>query len=124
MAKPIIEFKEEPPVLLTCKEEREIQLTVRPNCPGDCQVVLSMIFTSCSFQDGQQQVTEIVTAQAMDDRLECTFKVKMTCDEPDTYFTLLFAHAINAEGEKSYRKPIEAEIECQASIVNNNPTQV
>lgn len=113
MAKPIVEFTQEPPLRLDNLEAKEVTLSVRPGAEGDCAVTLSIFLPDCCFENGEHQVTQTITALNEEDRLDCTFLVKMLSDSPDTYFTLLFAQAVNAAQEKSYRKPIELEIDCQ-----------
>lgn len=110
MSRPIVDFKHTPPVHLSTTEDKEVVIMVHPNCPGACEVTLSINYMECSFPNGEQQISQIVQSVGLDDVLECKFLLRMQTTTPGNHFTLLFAFAVNAEGEKSYRKPIELEI--------------
>ncbi|MCB0706976.1 MAG: hypothetical protein KDC34_16790 [Saprospiraceae bacterium] len=116
MSKPIIKFLQEPPIEINCQEETEVKLSVVPNAPGICKVVLSTLLQSCTFDNGEAQMTVEVECAEGETSVDCQILVKMVCAEPDEYFTLLMAKAINAEEQTSYQKPIEAIIKCQPVV--------
>lgn len=119
MAKPYVEFTQAPPIQLSSAKEAEVHVTVHPNAVGDCEVTLSLLMSSCTFQNDLMEITEIVTAENADDKIEFIFTVIMKSPEPDLFFTLLFCRAVNAEGQRSFRKPIETEIDCRQLFIES-----
>ena len=117
MSKPTVEFTQEPPIKLSSTEEAEIHVTVSPNAIGECSVTLSLLMSNCTFQNDLPELTEVITTEAADTKIEHVFKVQMKSIEPDIFFTLLFCRAVNSEGKRSFRKPIEVEIDCTLPFV-------
>ncbi|MBR9922872.1 MAG: hypothetical protein GYB31_18750 [Bacteroidetes bacterium] len=117
MSKPIVKFLQDPPIEINCQEDCEVKLSITPNAPGLCKVVVSTLLQSCTFkQSGTDEVEVEVECQEGETEVECSILIQMQCQEPDEYFTLLMAKAINSEEETSFRKPIEATIKCGPTV--------
>ncbi len=112
MSRPFVEFSQQPPVVLSCSEKREVRLKVKPRVAGPCTLTLSLVMAGCHFGNGEQQVKGLLQATAADDVLECVFRLSARADTPGNYFTILIAQAENADGEQSFQRPIELEIHC------------
>ncbi|MEL6867963.1 MAG: hypothetical protein AAFP19_26295 [Bacteroidota bacterium] len=112
MAKPILQFADDPPIIINCGQSKTVQLAVTPQAIGDCTVSLNLALKSCHFEDGSNEMSQAQSATAADEKMSFTFNIEINCETPDTYFTLLYAVAQNAAGEKSYRKSIELDINC------------
>ncbi|MEO1711894.1 MAG: hypothetical protein AAFU60_00970, partial [Bacteroidota bacterium] len=108
---------QEPSIQLNSTEEGEVHVTVSPNAIGECSVTLSLLMSNCTFQNDLPELTEVVVAETEDTKIEHVFKVQMKSTEPATFFTLLFCRAVNSEGKRSFRKPIEVEIDCTLPFV-------
>ncbi|MEM1218924.1 MAG: hypothetical protein AAGH79_08425 [Bacteroidota bacterium] len=117
MSKPTVEFTQEPSIKLSSTEEAEIHVTVTPNAVGACTVTLSLLMSNCTFQNDLPELTEVIEVETADAKIEHVFKAQMKSTEPGTFFTLLFCRAINSEEKRSFRKPIEVEIDCTLPFI-------
>jgi hypothetical protein len=113
MAKPILNFTSNPPIMANTVNPQSVQLEVMPRAQGTCKIVLSVAARSVSFEDGEKSFeheVEITEAQATE-KIQLEIPIKMQCEEPLKYFLLLSGNAVNANGEKSFTKRIELEVD-------------
>jgi hypothetical protein len=109
MSQPIVNFADRPPLNVDCSNPTAVVVTVMPGSIGTCTVTLALNrnFKACSFNNGQKALTRTVVANDATSLFDCSFDVQMDCSPEDVFITLFIASAVNANGEKSYIKPIE-----------------
>lgn len=113
MAKPIINFTSAPPIAANTVSPQIVQLEVMPRAKGKCNILLSVAANSVSFENGEKEWAheiEVDEAQAAE-KINVEIPIKMKCEEPVKYFLLLSGNAVNADGEKSFTKRIELEVD-------------
>jgi hypothetical protein len=113
MAKPILNFTSAPPIVVNTVSPQMVQLEVMPRAKGKCEIVLSVAARSVGFENGEKEwkhEIEVDEAQAAE-KINVEIPIRMTCEEPVKYFLLLSGNAVNADGDKSFTKRIELEVD-------------